>query len=217
MILRVIAARPRLLISLLAGVLVIVGLPWVYPMHDITRYIAGWNSGVILYLMLVLKMIAASDTETILFRAKREFEGKKTVLTLVIVAAITCLLAIVAELATVKDMHGMMKAAHISLSVVTLLSSWALVHVMFALYYAHDFYSDVVHQRVPGLIFPGEESPGYSDFLYFAFIIGTSGQTADVSFSSRKTRKLGSLHCVLSFFFNATVLALMINIAAGLI
>ncbi|MNV77984.1 hypothetical protein D3C71_1714490 [compost metagenome] len=47
-------------------------------------------------------------------------------------------------------------------------------------------------------------------------MIGTSAQTADVALSSRAMRRIGTLHCMLSFAFNTTVLALMINIAAGL-
>ena len=62
-----------------------------------------------------------------------------------------------------------------------------------------------------------EEKPNHWDFLYFAFIIGTSGQTADVAFTTRQARQLGTLHCALAFFFNVSILALMINIASGLI
>ena len=67
------------------------------------------------------------------------------------------------------------------------------------------------------LIFPGAANPGYRDFIYFAFVIGTSGQTADVSFNGSTLRGVGTLHCVLAFFFNATLLALTINIASGLL
>ncbi|HPU80772.1 DUF1345 domain-containing protein, partial [Accumulibacter sp.] len=68
-----------------------------------------------------------------------------------------------------------------------------------------------------GLDFPGGHAPDYGDFLYFACVIGTSGQTADVSLSSRSMRRTGLVHCVLAFFFNTTILALTINIASGLL
>jgi uncharacterized membrane protein len=67
-----------------------------------------------------------------------------------------------------------------------------------------------------GLEFPGGQPPDYGDFLYFSCVIGTSGQTADVSFTSRKMRRTGTLHCILAFFFNTTLVALTINIASGL-
>ena len=43
-----------------------------------------------------------------------------------------------------------------------------------------------------------------------------SGQTADVTFTDSKLRRIGTLHCVLAFLFNTTMLALTINVAAGL-
>lgn len=52
--------------------------------------------------------------------------------------------------------------------------------------------------------------------MYFALVIGTSAQTADVTLTSRAMRRTGMLHCVLAFFFNTAVLALTINIAASL-
>ena len=114
-------------------------------------------------------------------------------------------------------MHGMLRSAHVALAVMTIISSWLFIQVMFALHYAHDFYVAKERSNSGGLEFPGSASPDYSDFLYFACVIGTSGQTADVSFISKAMRKVGLIHCVLAFFFNTTLLALTINIASGLI
>ena len=97
------------------------------------------------------------------------------------------------------------------------MTSWAFTQVMFALHYAHDYYSAQVRGQDAGLQFPGTDKPDYGDFLYFACIIGTSAQTADVSFSSSAMRRTGLLHCVLAFFFNTTLVALTINIASGLL
>jgi uncharacterized membrane protein len=88
---------------------------------------------------------------------------------------------------------------------------------MFALHYAHDYYASEVRGEHGGLQFPGGHAPDYADFLYFACIIGTSAQTADVSLTSRRMRRTGMVHCVLAFFFNTTLLALTINIASGLL
>jgi uncharacterized membrane protein len=87
---------------------------------------------------------------------------------------------------------------------------------MFALHYAHDYYLALARGKHAGLEFPGGEAPDYGDFLYFACVIGTSGQTADVSFTSRAMRRTGLVHCVLAFFFNTALVALTINIASGL-
>ena len=87
---------------------------------------------------------------------------------------------------------------------------------MFALHYAHDYYASEIRGQPGGLDFPGGHAPDYGDFLYFASVIGTSGQTADVSFTNRTMRRTGLVHCVLAFFFNTTLIALTINIASGL-
>ena len=138
------------------------------------------------------------------------------VLTLVVIAALMSIGAIVAELAVVKDMHGALRYAHIALAVLTILSSWAFTQLMFALHYAHDYYGAELRGNSGGLEFPGGHAPDYGDFLYFACVIGTSGQTADVSFTCRGMRRTGTVHCVLAFFFNTTLIALTINIASGL-
>jgi uncharacterized membrane protein len=98
----------------------------------------------------------------------------------------------------------------------TVLSSWAFIQMMFALHYAHDYYAAVSHQRPVGIGFPNDNDPDYGDFFYFSAIIGTSGQTADVPFISKPMRRIGTLHCILAYLFNTTVLALLINIAASM-
>ncbi len=55
------------------------------------------------------------------------------------------------------------------------------------------------------------------DFLYFAVVIGMTSQTSDVSISSSALRRLVLIHGVIAFFFNTTLLAITINIAAGLV
>lgn len=137
-------------------------------------------------------------------------------LVFVVTAALMCVGAIVAQLAVVKDLHGTLRYAHIALAALTIVTSWAFTQVMFALHYAHDYYATEIHGEHGGLDFPGGHPPDYGDFLYFASVIGTSGQTADVSFTSRKMRRTGMVHCVLAFFFNTTLVALTINIASGL-
>ena len=103
------------------------------------------------------------------------------------------------------------------LLLITILSSWAFTQMMFALHYAHSFYTSIDQHQDGGLSFPNQPLPDYIDFLYFACVIGTSGQTADVSFTNQSMRKIGLIHCVLAFFFNTSLVALMINIASGLI
>jgi uncharacterized membrane protein len=226
-LMRQLRVRPRLVTSALIGGAVILLLPLLTPMHLATRLIIGWNVGACLYLVLASVMMTRSTPERMQQRASAEDEGQGMILALVILAAITCLMTIVVELGVVKAMpNGAQRGGHIALAVLTIASAWAFTHVMFALHYAHDFYAARSKGRPGGLAFPkdakdentkNKDEPEYGDFLYFAFVIGTSGQTADVSFTSKPMRRIGLVHCVLAFVFNTTVLALTINIAASLI
>ncbi|MDD5296499.1 MAG: DUF1345 domain-containing protein [Rhodocyclaceae bacterium] len=201
---------------------ILVGLAtvWLLPpslaLHPVTRAIVGWNAGACLYLVLAARMMFWSSHERMKTRALEHDEGRLIILALVVTAAIMGIGAIVAELAVAKDLHGTLRYAHITLAALTILSSWAFTQVMFALHYAHDYYAAEARGNPCGLDFPGGHAPDYGDFLYFACVIGTSGQTADVSFTSRIMRRTGLVHCVLAFFFNTTLVALTINIASGL-
>jgi uncharacterized membrane protein len=213
---RLLLARPRLFCSVLVGIVVAVTLPGTVVQLVVTRVIVGWNVGAILYLVLALKMMFGSSHEQMRIRAVQEDEGKTAVLLMVVTAALMCIGAIVAELAVVKDLEGTSRHAHIALAGLTIATSWAFTHTMFALHYAHDYYLTAMRGQHGGLDFPGGQAPDYGDFLYFSLIVGTSAQTADVALSSRKMRRTCTAHCVLAFFFNTTLLALTINIASGL-
>ncbi|WP_394788676.1 DUF1345 domain-containing protein [Rhodoferax sp.] len=215
-LLRQIRARPRLSTSILVGIatgLLLSGWP---GLQGVTRMVIGWNTFACLYLLLAVRMMLRADHEKMRSRARQQDEGRLLILAMVVLASLATLGAIIAELSVVKDMHGSARYAHIALTVLTIATSWSFTHVMFALHYAHDYYMNRAQNQPGGLDFPGTEHPDYGDFVYFACVIGTSGQTADVSFTSSAMRRTGLLHCVLAFFFNTTLVALTINIASGL-
>ena len=215
-LLRQVRSRPRLFIATGIAIAVALWLPDGVASHAVTRWLIAWNAGTGLYVVLAAIMMIRSTPHRMRHRAQIQDDGQTTILVLVVVAAAASLVAIAGELAVVKDMHGFIKGAHIALASVTVLSSWAFIQVMFTLHYAHDYYAAACHGRPAGLAFPNEEDPEYGDFFYFAAVIGTSGQTADVSFVSKPLRRIGSMHCILSYLFNTTVLALLINIGASL-
>lgn len=215
-ILRQVRARPRLFISTAFAIFVAVLLPDRVASHGVTRGLIAWNAGAVLYVLLAATMMIRSSHHHMRHRAQLQDDGQLVILTLVVVAGIASLFAIAGELVVVKDMHGLVKAAHVALAGVTVLSSWSFIQIMFALHYAHDYYAAVCHGHPAGLAFPKDDQPDYGDFFYFASVIGTSGQTADVSFITKPMRRIGSVHCILAYLFNTTVLALLINIGASL-
>jgi uncharacterized membrane protein len=210
------AARPRLFIATAIAVAVGVLLPSAVEAHLVTRLLIAWNTGACLYVLLAATMMSRSSQQRMRYRAQLQDEGQTVILMLVVVSAIASLAAIGGELAVVKDMHGLEKVAHIALAGLTVVSSWAFIQVMFALHYAHDYYAAACHGKKAGIQFPDDEPPDYGDFFYFSAVIGTSGQTADVAFVSKPMRRIGSVHCILAYLFNTTVLALLINIGASM-
>lgn len=216
---RLLRTRPRLWASVAFGLAV--GLlaphwPGAPALPDSARWLLGWNAGALLYLALAWHMVHGATADHVRERALAQHEGRLLVLTLGLLAAVAVLVAIASQLAAVRDLHGLARSRHVALAAVTVLSSWLFTQTLFALHYAHDFYAARVRGQPDLLQFPGTPEPDYGDFFYFACVIGTSGQTADVAFTASALRRIGTLHCMMAFFFNTTALALGINIAAGL-
>ena len=208
-------ARPRLLVSVLVGLAV--GFAWQgadVPLS--TRLLAGWNAGALFYLVLVGAMMLRADSHDIRRRAA-SFDESLPVIPIIIVAATTAsFAAIVIELVNAR-VGGRIHPGALAMASITVAVSWTLSHTVFALHYAHLFYHPSQGERGHGLQLPGGEDPTYADFMYVAFVIGCATQTADVSFTSRAMRNIGLFHGIVAFVFNTAVLALTVNIAAGLL
>jgi uncharacterized membrane protein len=211
-LLRVIRARPRLFLSGLIGLIVLVALPATW--RPSTRLLVGWDVGLILYLMLAYLMIARSDVARIRRRAAVQDEGQTVLLILTIAAALASLVAIVAELGMTAG--AARQPSQLILATLTIVLSWGFIHSMFALHYAHEYYAQNGGHG-GGLMFPGSEQPDYWDFVYFSFVIGMTSQVSDVAITCRPIRRLVTAHGIVSFAFNATLVALTVNIAASVI
>jgi uncharacterized membrane protein len=195
------------------AILLFTVLPWDERLTS--RILASWDAGILLYLGLAAAMMARSSVAKMQDRASAEDEGAIAVLILTLGAAVASLVAIAAELSGIHNALGREQAIRLGLAALTILCSWFFVNLMFAVHYAHDYYGDAGTRR--GLVFPSEDRPDYFDFLYFSFTIGAAAQTSDVTIGSRRMRRLVLGHTVLAFLFNTTILALGINVGAGLL
>jgi len=221
--LRVVQGHPRLFAGM--AVCLVTGILLPDSVRLATRLLIAWNAGTWFYFIAAGIMIARASPQSIRRRARTSDEGKIFILVLTSLAAIAAIAAIVAQLAAVKDLSGTVKSQHIALAAATIVSAWFFIHLTYALHYAHEYFDEYFAEPEPGrpaaerggLVFPGTVHPGYFDFLYFSYVIGVACQTADVNISSPAMRRVALVHCVLAFFFNSAVLALTINIAAGLI
>ena len=207
--------RPRMSLAVVTGIAAGVVVP---STKLITSMLIGWNVGVWIYLALMAWMMLRADHGHLRRTAVAHTQGATVVLGLVVGASLASLAAIVVELAGVRLGLGQPLAlAHLVLAVVTVVGAWLLLPVVFTLSYASHYHR---HTPPAGLRFPDDDpafQPHYSDFLYFAFTLAVAAQTADVTITSRPMRRLALLQALLSFAFNAAILALAINIAASLL
>ena len=198
--------RPRLVTSaMIAITLFFVLLPTIPASRAI---LISFNVGAGLFLILMLVMMFRATLTTMHKRALIQDEGKWTVLILSLVVAAVVLVALSHELHAAKDKS----LAEIALASSTILLSWLFVAVVFAQHYAHSFY------LVPGqLVFPGTEKPDYLDFTYFSVVLSMCCQTSDVAITSSPFRRVVMLHSIVSFFFNVIIIAITVNVVAGVL
>ncbi|HJU71623.1 MAG TPA: DUF1345 domain-containing protein [Paucimonas sp.] len=211
---KVFHARPRLMLGLVAGIAATALLPGDY--RPGSRALIGWDIAVWTYLLSVWFLMARAGPARVRAIAEREDENAGVILAVICVAAVTSLGAIVFELATSRLLQLESRLLHYAFTALTVLGSWCLVMTMFALHYARMFYgarSDAAPLRFPDRI----ATPDYWDFLYFSSTIAVAAQTSDVAVMSRPMRKVVMAQSVLSFLFNAAILGLSVNIAAGLV
>ena len=206
----------RLLISIAVGMAVTLGL----SMTDwsmATKLLVGWDIGVILYLALAYQLVFTCGIEEIRRRAAEDDEGAVALLILTGLSGLAIMGAIVAELGSAKVSGQPRSGYGIAMAVATIFVSWAFVHTIFALHYAHEYYGARGDKLIGGLNFPGRQPPDYWDFVYFSLVIAMTSQVSDVVITSKIIRRIVTVHGALAFFFNVAVFALTVNIVSNLI
>jgi uncharacterized membrane protein len=211
---QVLRYRPRAGIALVIGVLVASLVP--YPMRPVARALVGWDTTAWLYLVLIWLQMVRADQDDVQQLARREDENASAVLAIVTLAAVASIVAIIVELAAAKNLGFKTAWPNYLLTGLTTVGAWLLIPTVFTLHYARHYY------RSPGeetsLRFPDKHlEPDYWDFLYFSFTIAVASQTSDIVLCSTEVRRTALAQSVLSFFFNAAVLGLCVNTAAGLL
>lgn len=205
--------RPYLLTAIVVGV-VLYFATGMWVTRSITRILIGWDAGVILFLVLTLFFMRGADTERMKRKAIEHDEGGHLILLLTIFASIASVGALIAELTDAKGQPD--GGLRVLLASGTVILSWLFVQMVFAMHYAHIYYLAAESGHLKrGLEFGQDGDPDYSDFVHFAIVLGATSQTADITFSSREMRRVGTLHTLVAFGFNTAILATMINLAAN--
>jgi uncharacterized membrane protein len=213
--LRMLRLHAKLMIAAVAGVVVGFAAPgsWRIP----TRILVGWDLAAVIYLATTQWTFVRCSIDVIRKRASEQDEGAFAILLLTVASTIASQVAIVFELGGLKE-AGTPEIVHRALfGILTIVLSWAFVHTIFAIHYAHEYYGERSDKKLGGLKFPDDADPNYWDFLYFSLVIAMTSQVSDVAITSKTIRQVATLHAVLSFFFNLTILALTVNIVSNLI
>jgi uncharacterized membrane protein len=86
------------------------------------------------------------------------------------------------------------------------------VHTLFTVHYARLYYSDVPG----GINFHDPEPPRFRDFAYLAYTVGMTYQVSDTEIGLTSIRATVLRHARLSYPLGGVVLAVTINLIAGL-
>ena len=201
--------RPVLSAALAAGLAAgCLAAPWLAAS---TALLVAWCAAAAVHLALSLRTMARTTPEAARRRAALLDTDKWMTLGGSLAAAVASLGAIALDLASTSADGMTVGDAAFATGAVAL--SWVYVHVLLAHHYMHEYWLGGGR----GLVFPGEERPGTSDFLYLALTVGMTCQVSDVTTASAAMRRLVLLHGSVSFLFNAVIVGAAVNIAAGVV
>jgi uncharacterized membrane protein len=181
-------------------------------------FILLWDIFSLSYLIFSWIVITKRSIPEIKKMAKQNDGSTLFVFLLIVISSlaglITVLLLMLSQ-ANASSRHVL----YVPVTIAGMMLSWLMVHSTYAFHYAHMYYDKDENEpgkEAYGLEFPGDKEPNYIDFAYFAFVIGCTFQVSDVEISSPKIRQVALFHGLLSFGLNTFVIALTINLIAGL-
>lgn len=204
----------RLLIALPVSIIAYFVVPenWDAPAH-ITIVWVSYAMTVLALAWTSISLLHPRDLPRI---SRIQDSSRTLMLVFVVGAALASLFAVIALL---DGMGKDNRIGSIVLAIFAVASSWTLVHTIFTTRYAHLYYGNDLDKtkRPGGLDFPHEPEPDYLDFAYFSFVIGMTSQVSDVAIGSKRMRRTALAHGVLSFGFNAIIIALTISGLSGVL
>jgi uncharacterized membrane protein len=184
-----------------------------------TRLVAAYDVFAICVLAWYWLLVLQRDAKGAGRRAAMEDPGRNVIVVMVVAAVafgFGAALSILGRSTLQGDPH---QAVLYTMGLMAVVLGWFLIHTVFMFRYARLFYGDRDHDNRTdgGLIFPGGREPNDLDFAYFSFVVGMTFQVSDVQVSSPIIRKLVLTHGLISFGYNTSILALVVNVVAGLL
>lgn len=207
-------AGTRLVTALAASALTALVLPGSLSWQ--MRAVASWDGFAVVALVLTWLTILTLNPAQICTLARREDPSRVASLVLVVFGAGASLLAVLVLLQQSMSMQSGAKTQAIVMALSAVALAWTLIHTVFTLRYAHLYHEG--SESPHALEFPGSsDHPDYLDFAYFAFTIGMTAQTSDVSIRAKSIRRTALLHGIVAFAFNTAVVTLSIGVLTTLL
>jgi uncharacterized membrane protein len=170
----------------------------------------GFDAAALVFLCTVVPLFRA-DAEQMRRRAERNDANRAGLLAITVLLSLVILFAV----GTLVASPDQLDRADVVLIVATLALAWLFANMVFTLHYAHLFYLQKDGRDRRGIEVPGVHEPDYWDFLYFAFTLGMTFQTSDVTISGAHMRRVVLGHCTAAFIFNMGILAFTVNAIGG--
>ncbi|GAB3943706.1 DUF1345 domain-containing protein [Spirosoma harenae] len=199
----------RLFIALTVSALTFFLIPDRFSFTDPVRLTILWVAFAATILILAWISMLLTHPRDLPKEAHLQDSTRFWMLVILVIAAVASLFAVIALL-NAMDKN---KEVHLLLPTTAVACAWLLVHTVFTLRYAHLYYGNHIRKTGPpkGLDFPNEDEPDYLDFAYFSFVIGMTSQVSDVAIRAKVMRRTALAHGILSFGFNAIIIALTIS------
>lgn len=179
------------------------------------RPLAAGDAFFAVYVVSMAVMATRASADDLRRRSRYEDEG------IVLIVLIT-LAAIVFSIGSIFDLfaHDSPDALPLALGIASVPLGWLTLHTIAAFHYAHLYYApaDIAPEEgkdVGALAFPETDEPTGWDFLYYSFVVGMTAQVSDVVVRTSSMRRLTLAHSVVSFFYNAVILALAVNLVVN--
>ncbi|KTT98062.1 membrane protein [Sphingomonas yabuuchiae] len=200
-------APPRFILFALILVGAATGL---VPVLGMTRgVLTGFDAAALLFIGTLLPLLRQGQAAKMRARAARNDANRAVLLVFCGIVMFVVLVAVGGEL------RGRNSTVTIALVVGTLILAWLFSNIVYALHYAHLYYSADGGGDAGGLQFPDTAEPDYWDFLYFSVTLGMTFQTSDVAIASRRMRRVVTGQCLAAFIFNLGVIAFTVNVLGG--
>jgi uncharacterized membrane protein len=205
-----VSARARVLWSFAAGALAFAIAILLTPWQVAT--LIGWNVTAVAFVAGVWLSVWRLDGAATAKLATAEDKSRTAADLILVAASGAALVGVALALLEAAGQEGAAKAVSTAVASLSVVLSWAAVHTVFTLRYA-----DLYYLHGGGIDFHHDRSPDYGDFAYLAFTVGMTYQVSDTTLTSKSIRRMALRHAFLSYVFGTAVVAMMINVVAGLL